>query len=44
MPASQTLLFPDPQRLVERLGRNFFRQPTERPGIYLMRYANQKQP
>ena len=32
----QSRLFPDPQPLVERLGRNFFRQLPERPGVYLM--------
>ena len=36
MPASQTLLFPDPRPLVERLGNDFFRQLTDRPGVYLM--------
>ena len=36
VPASQTLLFPDPRPLVERLGHNFFRQLTERPGVYQM--------
>ena len=39
MPASQTLLFPDPRPLVERLGQDFFRQLTERPGVYLMQDA-----
>lgn len=39
MPASQTLLFPDPRPLVERLGPNFFRQLTDRPGVYLMQDA-----
>jgi predicted GIY-YIG superfamily endonuclease len=39
MPAVQQLLFPDPQPLVERLGRDFFRQLPERPGVYLMRDA-----
>jgi hypothetical protein len=39
MPASQTLLFPDPRPLVERLGQEFFRQLTERPGVYLMQDA-----
>jgi excinuclease UvrABC nuclease subunit len=33
----QTLLFPDPRPLVDRLGHDFFRQLTERPGVYLMR-------
>ena len=40
MPAAQQLLFPDPQPLVERLGRDFFRQLPECPGIYLMRDAS----
>jgi predicted GIY-YIG superfamily endonuclease len=39
VPASQTLLFPDPRPLVERLGQDFFRQLTERPGVYLMQDA-----
>lgn len=39
MPASQTLLIPDPRPLVERLGPDFFRQLPERPGVYLMRDA-----
>ena len=39
MPASQTLLFPDPRPLVERLGPDFFRQLTDRPGVYLMQDA-----
>lgn len=39
MPASQTLLFSDPRPLVERLGHDFFRQLTERPGVYLMHDA-----
>ncbi|HXJ73850.1 MAG TPA: nucleotide excision repair endonuclease [Candidatus Dormibacteraeota bacterium] len=39
MPASQTLLFPDPRPLVERLGHDFFRQLTDRPGVYLMHDA-----
>lgn len=39
MPASQTLLFPDPRPLVERLGHDFFRQLTDRPGVYLMQDA-----
>jgi len=37
VPAAQQLLFPDPQPLVERLGRDFFRQLPECPGVYLMR-------
>lgn len=32
----QLLLFPDPRPLVERLGREFFRQLPETPGVYLM--------
>ena len=39
MPLMQSLLFPDPRPLVERLGRDFFRQLPERPGVYLMRDA-----
>ena len=39
VPASQTLLIPDPRPLVERLGQDFFRQLPERPGVYLMRDA-----
>jgi hypothetical protein len=39
VPASQTLLFPDPRPLVERLGHDFFRELTERPGVYLMQDA-----
>jgi excinuclease ABC subunit C len=39
VPASQTLLFPDPRPLVERLGLDFFRQLPERPGVYLMQDA-----
>jgi predicted GIY-YIG superfamily endonuclease len=37
VPPVQKLLFPDPQPLVERLGRDFFRQAPECPGVYLMR-------
>jgi predicted GIY-YIG superfamily endonuclease len=36
----QKLLFPDPQPLVEKLGRDFFRQLPECPGVYLMRDAS----
>jgi predicted GIY-YIG superfamily endonuclease len=36
---AQLLLFPDPRPLVERLGRDFFRQLPERPGVYLMHGA-----
>jgi predicted GIY-YIG superfamily endonuclease len=32
-------LFPDPQPVVEKLGRDFFRQLPESPGVYLMRDA-----
>jgi hypothetical protein len=39
VPASQTLLFPDPRPLVERLGHDFFRQLSDRPGLYLMHDA-----
>ena len=41
MPTSQPLLFADPRPLVERLGQDFFRQLTERPGVYLMRDAQE---
>lgn len=34
---AQQLLFPDPQPLVERLGRDFFKNLPEVPGVYLMR-------
>jgi predicted GIY-YIG superfamily endonuclease len=37
---TQILLFRDPSPLVDRLGRDFFRQLPERPGIYLMRGAS----
>ena len=40
MSAAQQLLFPDPQPLVERLGRDFFLQLPNCPGVYLMRDAN----
>src|SRR5438093_425553 len=40
MPAAQRLLFPAPQPLVERLGREFFLQLPECPGVYLMRDAS----
>jgi predicted GIY-YIG superfamily endonuclease len=40
MPAGQTLLFPDPQPLVERLGREFFRALPMGSGVYLMRGAD----
>ena len=35
----QMLLFPDPRPLVERLGKDFFQQVPESPGVYLMRDA-----
>jgi predicted GIY-YIG superfamily endonuclease len=37
----QQRLWPDAQPLVERLGRDFFRQVPERPGVYLMRGASE---
>lgn len=37
----QLLLFPDPRPLVERLGREFFRQLPETPGVYLMHGASE---
>jgi predicted GIY-YIG superfamily endonuclease len=40
MAAIQPLLFPDPQPLVDRLGRDFFRQLPQTAGVYLMRDAN----
>lgn len=35
----QQRFWPDPQPLVERLGRDFFRQLPEAPGVYLMHGA-----
>jgi predicted GIY-YIG superfamily endonuclease len=35
----QTLLFPDPRPLVDRLGPEFFRQAPDCPGVYLMHDA-----
>jgi predicted GIY-YIG superfamily endonuclease len=35
----QTLLFPDPRPLDERLGLKFFRRAPRRPGVYLMKDA-----
>ena len=35
----QQRFWPDPQPLVERLGRDFFRQLPEAPGVYLMHDA-----
>jgi predicted GIY-YIG superfamily endonuclease len=40
MAFTQGLLFPDSRPLVERLGREFFRQLPEGPGVYLMRDAH----
>ena len=37
----QTLLFPDPQQLVERLGLRFFHALPAGPGVYLMRDAQE---
>jgi predicted GIY-YIG superfamily endonuclease len=37
----QQRFWPDPQPLVERLGRDFFRNLPERPGVYLMRGAGE---
>jgi len=37
----QLLMFPDPRPLVERLGGEFFRQLPDRPGVYLMRDAEE---
>jgi predicted GIY-YIG superfamily endonuclease len=39
MHLTQILLLPDPRPLVERLGREFFKNLPERPGVYLMRDA-----
>ena len=38
----QALLFPDPKPLDQRLGRKFFRKAPRRPGVYLMKDANDK--
>jgi predicted GIY-YIG superfamily endonuclease len=38
----QTLLFPDPKPLDQRLGRKFFRKVPRRPGVYLMKDASDK--
>ena len=37
MQAAQQRLWPDPQPLIERLGRDFFRQLPATPGVYLLR-------
>ena len=42
MPAGQVLLFPDPRPLVERLGRDFFRQLPQCAGVYLMHDAGDR--
>lgn len=39
---AQLLLLPDPRPLVERLGLSFFKQLSERPGVYLMWDAQEK--
>jgi GIY-YIG catalytic domain len=39
---AQMLLIPDPRPLDERLGASFFRNAPKRPGVYLMRDANEK--
>lgn len=39
---AQALLFPDPKPLDQRLGRKFFRRAPRRPGVYLMKDANDK--
>lgn len=36
MTETQLLLFPPPQPLVDRFGREFFRKLPERPGVYFM--------
>ena len=38
----QTLLFPDPKPLDQRLGKKFFRRAPSRPGVYLMKDADDK--
>jgi len=38
----QTLLFPDPKPLDQRLGKKFFRKAPRRPGVYLMKDAGGK--
>lgn len=37
----QLLLIPDPRPLDERLGRQFFLDAPQKPGVYLMRDANE---
>src|ERR1700679_4045056 len=36
---AQLLLIPDPRPLIDRMGLAFFHELTERPGVYLMRDA-----
>jgi excinuclease ABC subunit C len=36
MPQTQLLLFPPPQPLVDRFGRDFFRSVPEKPGVYFL--------
>ena len=36
MSETQLLLFPPPQPLVERFGRDFFRQLPDKPGVYFL--------
>src|ERR1019366_5494127 len=38
----QTLLFPDPKPLDQRLGKKFFRRAPRRPGVYLMKDASDR--
>src|ERR1017187_2869530 len=38
----QMLLIPDPRPLDRRLGKRFFRKAPQRPGVYLMRDAQDK--
>lgn len=38
----QLLLIPDPRPLDQRLGRKFFRKAPRRPGVYLMKDAQDK--
>jgi excinuclease UvrABC nuclease subunit len=38
----QLLLIPDPRPLERQLGRKFFRKATHRPGVYVMKDAEDK--
>ena len=38
----QMLLIPDPKPLVQRLGKGFFRNAPKRPGVYLMKDAQDR--